>query len=341
MRLVIQSGSLAGQTVDLAKDSITIGRNSENDVVIVDNLVSRRHCQIQRVANGWVISDLGSANGTRVNEQRITTPTLLRPGDSIRVGQTTLQVQASAEPSTQPSVQPIAAQVPQAPPMPAQTGSNAWLWVGLGVLFIVLLGASVLAVVFLTWPKPTPIVAIPSPTTGLALLPSATPTPSLPIVLPAGGTPTPSATVVVGTSLPGGERTITPIPTIVPTPTPSKVFPVPRLEKPNKGEKITDSLQVEFSWSTAGVLRAQDTYRFEISLHPQDFGPANIVCTIYTRETAIAVVNKEPRCNDKWQFNPNYHYYWRVQVVAPDGKGGFEPQHGGEPAMVGDFFWAP
>lgn len=339
MRLVIQSGSLAGQIVDLTKDSLTIGRGADNDVVISDNVVSRRHCQIQRAANDWMITDLGSANGTHVNGQRITTPTLLRPGDLIRVGQTTLQAQAIAEPPTLPSVQPIAAQV-QAPPMPAQTGSNAWLWVGLGVLFIVLLGVSVLAVVFFTLPKPTPAVAIPSPTTGLALAPSATATPSAMIVLPAVGTPTVSPTVAV-TSLPGGERTITPIPTLVPTSTPIKVFPVPKLEKPTKGEKITDSLQVEFSWSTAGVLRAQDAYRVEISIHPQDFGPANIVCTIYTRETAVAVVNKEPRCNDKWQFNPNYHYYWRVQVVAPDGKGGFEPQHGGAPTMIGDFFWAP
>lgn len=340
MRLIIQSGPLAGQVVDLVKDSITIGRNSDNDVVIADNVVSRRHCQIQRTPNGWMITDLGSANGTYVNGQRITTPTLLRPGDSIRIGQTNLQVEASTEPPTLPSTPPVAAQVPQASPMPAQGNSNVWLWVGLGVLFIVLLGASVLAVVFLTLPKPTPVVTIPSPTTGLILLPTAASTPSVPIVLPVVGTPSPSSTVVA-TLPPGGERTITPIPTIAPTVTPIKVFPIPKLEKPNNGEKITDSLQVEFSWSTAGVLRAQDAYRFEISLHPQDFGPANIVCTIYTRETAIAVVNKEPRCNDKWQFNPNYHYYWRVQVVAPDGKGGFEPQHGGEPAVVNDFFWAP
>lgn len=338
MRLVIQSGPLAGQIVDLTKDSLTIGRGADNDVVISDNVVSRRHCQIQRAANDWMITDLGSANGTHVNGQRITTPTLLRPGDLIRVGQTTLQAQAIAEPPTLPSVQPIAAQV-QAPPMPAQTGSNAWLWVGLGVLFIVLLGVSVLAVVFFTLPKPTPAVAIPSPTTGLALAPSATATPSATIVLPAVGTPTVSPTVAA-TSLPGGERTITPIPTMIPTTTPTKIFPLPRLEKPAVGARVTDSLQVEFNWATAGVLRPEDQYRLQIAVNATDFGPATIVCTIYTRETAVAVVNKDPKCNDKWQFNPNYHYFWRVQVVAPSGQGTYTELHS-EPATISNFFWAP
>jgi hypothetical protein len=278
-----------------------------------------------------------------VNGQRIATPTLLRAGDSIRVGQTTLRVEESGEPPTIPSAQPVAAQVPQAAPVAAQTGASVWLWVMLGVFFVALLGLSLFAVVWFATPKPTPSIAILPPTAtlqGLSTLPTRTAAPTG-VAVSVTGTPTVLPTVLA-TPASGGERTITPIPVIMPTITPIKMFPVPRLDKPSKGEKVTDSLQVTFNWTAVDVLRPDDRYRLQVSESQNDFEASSLVCTIYTRETFIAVVNKDPKCNDKWQFNPSFHYFWRVQVVAPTIEGKYGEQHSPtETAPISDFFWAP
>jgi adenylate cyclase len=67
--------------------SISLGRSSTCEVTLQDTKVSRKHAVINRQAGDefW-ISDLGSANGTYVNQLRISQPTRLRPGDEIRVG---------------------------------------------------------------------------------------------------------------------------------------------------------------------------------------------------------------------------------------------------------------
>jgi adenylate cyclase len=69
----------------LEKALIKIGRAVHCDVVINDQLVSREHCQLQLKSDGPYIEDLGSFNGTFVNEQRITR-VRLNPGDKIRLG---------------------------------------------------------------------------------------------------------------------------------------------------------------------------------------------------------------------------------------------------------------
>jgi adenylate cyclase len=68
-----------------AKPLIKIGRATHCDVVINDVLVSREHCRMQLLPEGWVLEDLNSANGTLVNGKRITR-TVLHPGDKIRLG---------------------------------------------------------------------------------------------------------------------------------------------------------------------------------------------------------------------------------------------------------------
>ncbi len=62
-----------------------IGRTPHCEVVINDPLVSREHCLLQLMSEGLFLEDLHSANGTLVNEQRITR-VLLHPGDKIRLG---------------------------------------------------------------------------------------------------------------------------------------------------------------------------------------------------------------------------------------------------------------
>lgn len=70
---------------------ITIGRSTENDVVIQDPNVSRHHCQIVQKDNGtYGLVDFGSSNGTYINGQRISGQVVLNPNDVVRIGNTTL-----------------------------------------------------------------------------------------------------------------------------------------------------------------------------------------------------------------------------------------------------------
>ncbi len=82
------------QTIMLQRDSsqqqrepvITIGRNPASSMVLSSPSVSWNHARIEQTANGEVITDLGSSNGTYVNGQRITAPYRLQPNDRIQVG---------------------------------------------------------------------------------------------------------------------------------------------------------------------------------------------------------------------------------------------------------------
>ena len=65
---------------------ITIGRSSQNEVVLLDPNVSRHHCQIILHDDGhYSIADFGSTNGTFVNGRRIQGETVLNPGDVVIV----------------------------------------------------------------------------------------------------------------------------------------------------------------------------------------------------------------------------------------------------------------
>jgi hypothetical protein len=64
----------------------TLGRSSENDVVVVDAYISRRHCAILvHAARGCELHDIASKNGTFLNGAKLTQPTPLKSGDQIRI----------------------------------------------------------------------------------------------------------------------------------------------------------------------------------------------------------------------------------------------------------------
>ena len=75
-----------GQRIILDRDLITVGRQSDCEVVIDDHNVSRRHAEIRRTTAGWVITDLGSTNGTKVNGEKIVNGQLLTDGDVVAFG---------------------------------------------------------------------------------------------------------------------------------------------------------------------------------------------------------------------------------------------------------------
>ncbi|MBK9696450.1 MAG: FHA domain-containing protein [Propionibacteriaceae bacterium] len=90
--LVVTHGPQAGQTRPL-DEPILIGRAADCALLLDDDYVSTRHARIVRKADGCVVEDLGSTNGTFVNNQRIVTPTAFGIGDTIRIGRTLLTVE--------------------------------------------------------------------------------------------------------------------------------------------------------------------------------------------------------------------------------------------------------
>jgi len=70
------------------RESVVIGRAPDCDVVIQDLKASRRHCQLTRKENGFLLQDLGSRNGTLVNGTKITEPMLLKVNQTFQIGDT-------------------------------------------------------------------------------------------------------------------------------------------------------------------------------------------------------------------------------------------------------------
>lgn len=89
--LVVLQGNAIGQTVHLDKPAITIGRGSQADFAIRDEIASRLHAEIIRLeVEGaiaeYYVSDLGSTNGTYLNGTKINGQQLLEDGDKVKVG---------------------------------------------------------------------------------------------------------------------------------------------------------------------------------------------------------------------------------------------------------------
>ena len=86
--VVLEPGASAlahGQTLELA-DGAILGRADDVDVVLADPAVSSRHARVSRVGRAWVISDLGSTNGTRLNDSRVDGDVPLAHGDVVTLG---------------------------------------------------------------------------------------------------------------------------------------------------------------------------------------------------------------------------------------------------------------
>jgi len=84
--LILQEGpGSERQQWALESDVVTIGRWSENDIVLPDREVSRHHAQIRQDSGQYVLVDLGSKNGTLINGVRAERAIVLRDGDEILV----------------------------------------------------------------------------------------------------------------------------------------------------------------------------------------------------------------------------------------------------------------
>ncbi len=78
------------RTEIIASGGAVIGRSRECDVVLDDPNVSRRHAEIRPSGGSWIVVDLGSTNGVKVNGRRITGPQSMKSGDVLDVGSSSL-----------------------------------------------------------------------------------------------------------------------------------------------------------------------------------------------------------------------------------------------------------
>jgi hypothetical protein len=86
-RLIVERapGHTPGMEYDL-QDGAVLGRGEQAEIRLEDPFASSRHAQIVRQGGAMVIEDLGSTNGTFLNEEVLAGPTPLHPGDRVRIG---------------------------------------------------------------------------------------------------------------------------------------------------------------------------------------------------------------------------------------------------------------
>lgn len=98
---------------------LTIGRHSNNALVIADGRLSREHLRLEREGSNWYAEDLGSSNGTTLNGEKLLDQTRLKDGDKLSLGGLEVTVEitqsAAAEPAKQAPV-PVATAPASAPP---------------------------------------------------------------------------------------------------------------------------------------------------------------------------------------------------------------------------------
>jgi hypothetical protein len=81
---------VGGKRLVIGAAGVTMGRSRQCEVMVDDANVSRQHAEIRPRGGSWVVTDLGSTNGSRLNGRTLEQPTVLKPGDEIELGTTTL-----------------------------------------------------------------------------------------------------------------------------------------------------------------------------------------------------------------------------------------------------------
>jgi pSer/pThr/pTyr-binding forkhead associated (FHA) protein len=90
--LIVQTGKHVGKKIALPDREVTIGRDEDCFIRMASAEVSREHCALIPTDKGLLVRDLGSQNGTIVNNVRIENETLMQPGDFLQVGPIQFQV---------------------------------------------------------------------------------------------------------------------------------------------------------------------------------------------------------------------------------------------------------
>ncbi|MGH9800610.1 MAG: SpoIIE family protein phosphatase, partial [Blastocatellia bacterium] len=97
-RLIVRSTPSHGDSVvELSRLRTTIGRSARNDLCVEDPFASRLHAEIRRRGDSFWVSDLGSANGTLLNNERLVSQSQLDDRDIIRIGETEIEYSERAD----------------------------------------------------------------------------------------------------------------------------------------------------------------------------------------------------------------------------------------------------
>lgn len=90
--LVIHTPQSRPRVVRLEAHDVTFGRSGTSTVTLDDPYISDHHARVFLRDGEWCIADLGSTNGTFVNQVKVTAPTPIAPGDQLGIGKTTVEV---------------------------------------------------------------------------------------------------------------------------------------------------------------------------------------------------------------------------------------------------------
>lgn len=165
MKLVFRSGPRADEEIQIDREMV-LGRDGA-DIEIEDSAVSRQHARLRPLGSTLQIEDLGSTNGTYVNGSKIDEPAIVRPGDFVNIGQSTLEIggvdwrlaetRALAMPPTGQEEQGAPTSEEYRPTAPMSVGTAAstsplssvprvWILAAVALLGISLLGIAVYAI---------------------------------------------------------------------------------------------------------------------------------------------------------------------------------------------------
>lgn len=105
--LVVKNGEQQGSRIELDRAVVRIGRREDNDGVVQDASVSGSHCEIEKSAEGFSIRDLGSTNGTLLNNEPVGSNLLpLYRNDIIKIGDIVLSIEGDDLPSNDSGMTP-------------------------------------------------------------------------------------------------------------------------------------------------------------------------------------------------------------------------------------------
>lgn len=131
------SGPTFGKTYAMV-GTLIVGRNSDCGICIPTDEISRHHAKLQVVPDGVMVEDMGSANGTFVNNQRVHAGTLLKAGDELRMD-TVRFLLMSPGMDAHPAATTMRRETPAAP-AEEKFGSVLWIVASLVVLGVIVLG---------------------------------------------------------------------------------------------------------------------------------------------------------------------------------------------------------
>lgn len=122
------SGSTFGKTYALV-GTMTIGRQQDCDISLPGDEISRHHARVQVLPDGVMVEDMGSANGTFINDKRVHSG-VLKPGEELRLDTVRFLLMSPGMDTTKPTLAP--------PPAPAteKSGPGAGVWIAIAVIVI-------------------------------------------------------------------------------------------------------------------------------------------------------------------------------------------------------------